>query len=118
MGVVTGQSGRIRVGHDEEGRAVVTNLPPTLPGLFDAFCALHAATIAVIAGGERLAFAELNEEAQRLAHALASGIGIHKGDRVTMAMSTAQSRIVCYMDVLKAGAVDGRANIGRGCSEG
>src|SRR3546814_534343 len=110
MGVVTGEGGRIRVGHDEEGRAVVTNLPPTLPGLFDAFCALHAETIAVIAGGERLAFAELNEEATRPAHALASGFGIHKGDRVAIAMRNAPSWIVCYMAVLKAGAVAALVN--------
>src|SRR3546814_4692263 len=99
MGVVTGQSGRIRVGHDEEGRAVVTNLPPTLPGLFDAFCALHAETIAVIAGGERLAFAELNEEATRLAHALASGFGIHKGDRVAIRSEEHTSELQSLMRI-------------------
>ena len=105
MGVVTGPEGRIRVGHDAEGRAVVTNLPATLPGLFDAFCALHAETLAVIAGEERLTFAQLNAEATRLAHALASGFGIHKGDRVAIAMRNAPGWIVSYMAVLKAGAV-------------
>ncbi|PWG02237.1 AMP-dependent synthetase [Sphingosinicella humi] len=105
MGVVTGPEGRIRVGHDAEGLAVVTNLPATLPGLFDAFCALHAETVAVIAGDERLTFAQLNAEATRLAHALASGFGIHKGDRVAIAMRNAPGWIVSYMAVLKAGAV-------------
>lgn len=105
LGAVTGADGRIRVGHDEEGRTVVTNLPATLPGLFDAFCALYAETVAVIAGEERLTFAELNEEATRLGHALASGFGIHKGDRVAIAMRNAPGWIVSYMAVLKAGAV-------------
>src|SRR3546814_12513814 len=62
-------------------------------------------TIACIPGGWRLAFAEHNEEATLLAHALASGFGIHKGDRVAIAMRKAPSWIVCYMAVLKAGAV-------------
>ncbi|MGZ8999322.1 MAG: AMP-dependent synthetase, partial [Allosphingosinicella sp.] len=46
---VIGPGGRIQIGKDEQGRAIVTNLPPTLPAMFDAFCALHAATEAVIA---------------------------------------------------------------------
>src|SRR3546814_19444559 len=104
MGVVTGQSGRIRVGHDEEGRAVVTNLPPTLPGLFDAFCALHAETIAVIAGGERLAFAELNEEATRLPHSLASGFGLQTADRWGIHLPNAPTLNVCHCADLKPGA--------------
>ena len=41
---VIGPGGRIEIGHDEMGRAIVTNLPPTLPAMFDAFCALHADT--------------------------------------------------------------------------
>ena len=44
---VTGPGGRIQIAEDGEGRKIVTNLPPTLPGLFDAFCALHGATTAV-----------------------------------------------------------------------
>ena len=36
---VTGETGRVQIGRDAEGRAIVANLPPTLPGLFDAFCA-------------------------------------------------------------------------------
>ena len=34
---VIGEGGRIQIGRDAEGRAIVTNLPPTLPMLFDAF---------------------------------------------------------------------------------
>ena len=103
--VVTGPEGRIRVGEDDQGRAIVTNLPPTLPGLFDAFCALHADTVALVADGERLTFAQLNAEATRLAYALASGFGIGKGDRVAIAMRNAPSWIAAYMAVLKAGGV-------------
>jgi len=105
LAAVTGPGGRIQIGRDEEGRAIVANLPPTLPGLFDAFCALHAQTEAVVADGERLTFAQLNEEATRLARKLAGGWGIGKGDRVAIAMRNAPAWIVCYMAVLKTGAI-------------
>jgi acyl-CoA synthetase (AMP-forming)/AMP-acid ligase II len=94
LAAVTGPGGPIQIGRDPQGRAIVTNLPPTLPGLFDAFCALHANTIAVIADGERLTFAELNMQATRLAKVLVGGWGIRKGDRVGLAMRNAPAWIV------------------------
>ncbi|MGS1016707.1 class I adenylate-forming enzyme family protein [Allosphingosinicella humi] len=102
---VTGPDGRIRVGPDARGLATVTNLPATLPAFFDAFCALHADTLAVVAEDERLSFKDLNDWANRLASALATGFGIGKGDRVAIAMRNAPTWIVAYMAVLKAGAV-------------
>jgi long-chain acyl-CoA synthetase len=105
LSVVTGPEGRIRLGKDAEGRAIVTNFPPTLPGLFDAFCALHADKEAVIADGERLTFADLNAHADRLARALVGGFGIGKGDRVAIAMRNAPAWIIVYMAVLKAGGI-------------
>jgi long-chain acyl-CoA synthetase len=105
LAAVTGLDGRIQLGKDPEGRAIVTNLPPTLPGLFDAFCALHAAAVGVIAEGERLTFGELNAQADRLARSLAGGWGIGKGDRIAIAMRNCPSWIVAYMAVLKAGGI-------------
>ncbi len=105
LGAITGSGGRIQIGKDDQGRAVVTNLPPTLPMLFDIFCALHADTVAVIADGERLKFVELNAQASRAAQALVSGWGIGKGDRVGIAMRNAPGWIIAYMAVLKAGGV-------------
>ncbi|HEX8574606.1 MAG TPA: class I adenylate-forming enzyme family protein [Allosphingosinicella sp.] len=102
---VTGPGGRIQLAEDSEGRKIVTNLPPTLPGLFDAFCALHAGTIGVIADGERLTFGQLNEQATLLARALAGGWGVGKGDRVAIAMRNCPAWIVAYMAVLKAGGI-------------
>ncbi|MEA3063993.1 MAG: steroid-24-oyl-CoA synthetase [Sphingomonadales bacterium] len=102
---VTGPGGRIQLGEDAEGRKIVANLPPTLPGMFDAFCALHAGTVAVIADGERLSFSELNEQATRLARALAGGWGVTKGSRVAIAMRNCPAWIVAYMAVLKAGGI-------------
>ncbi|MGZ8335338.1 MAG: class I adenylate-forming enzyme family protein [Allosphingosinicella sp.] len=104
LGKVTGEGGRVHIGRDDEGRAIVTNLPPTLPILFDAFCMLHGATEAVVAGNERLTFAMLNEQATRLARALA-GAGVAKGDRVAIAMRNCPAWIVVWMAVLKAGGI-------------
>jgi acyl-CoA synthetase (AMP-forming)/AMP-acid ligase II len=101
---VIGEGGRIQIGRDAEGRAIVTNLPPTLPMLFDAFCALNAASEAVVAGDERLTFADLDAHATRLARALA-GAGIARGDRVAIAMRNCPAWIVSWMAVLKAGGV-------------
>jgi acyl-CoA synthetase (AMP-forming)/AMP-acid ligase II len=105
MQAVTGPEGRIQLGRDAEGRVIVTNLPATLPAMFDAFCALHAGTIAVIADGERLTFAELNARASRAARALAGSFAVRKGDRVAIAMRNAPAWIVAYMAVLKAGGI-------------
>lgn len=100
---VTGEGGRIQIGKDEAGRAIVTNLPPTLPLLFQAFCALHA-DVELIADEERLTFAELDALSTRLARALA-GSGIAKGDRIAIAMRNCPAWIVAWMAALKAGAI-------------
>jgi acyl-CoA synthetase (AMP-forming)/AMP-acid ligase II len=105
LAAVIGPGGRVQLGEDGQGRKIVTNLPPTLPGLFDAFCALHSGTMAVISGTDRLTFAELNAEANRLAPILAGGWGVGKGDRVAIAMRNCPAWIVTYMAVLKAGGV-------------
>jgi acyl-CoA synthetase (AMP-forming)/AMP-acid ligase II len=96
--------GKVQIGQDGEGRAIVTNLPPTLPMLFDIFCQLNGQIEAVVAGDERLTFADLNVHATRLAQALVAR-GIVKGDRVAIAMRNCPSWIVSYMAALKAGAI-------------
>jgi len=102
---VIGPGGRVQIGRDAQGRAIVTNFPATLPLFFDAFCMLHADTVAVVAGEERLTFSDLNREATRLAGALVGGWRIGKGDRVAIAMRNCPSWIVAYMAALKAGAI-------------
>lgn len=102
---VTGPEGRIQIGEDGNGRAIVTNLPPTLPIFFDAFCSLNGATCGVVAGDERLTYAALNQHAARAARGLAARHEIGKGDRVAIAMRNAPAWIGAYMAVLKAGGV-------------
>ena len=104
LAAVIGPGGRIQIGQDGPGRAIVTNFPATLPGFFDAFCMLHGATTAIVAGEERLTFAELNAQATRLARALV-GRGISKGDRVAIAMRNCPTWVVAYMAAVKAGGI-------------
>src|SRR5687767_4312673 len=102
---VTGEAGMIKFGTDDQGRTYVTNLPPTLPIFFDAFCMINGTAEAVVAEDERLSFADLLARANRLAPILAGGFGIAKGDRVAIAMRNCPSWILTYMAVLKAGGV-------------
>jgi long-chain acyl-CoA synthetase len=101
---VTGPGGRLVIGRDGEGRAVVDNLPDNLPSLFRAFCSLNAQAEAVVCGEERLTFAELDSVSECVAHGLVAR-GILKGDRVGIAMRNCPSWIVSYMAVVKAGGI-------------
>ncbi|MFL6763761.1 MAG: class I adenylate-forming enzyme family protein [Sphingomicrobium sp.] len=101
---VTGPGGRLVIGRDELGRALVTNLPSTLPAFFKAFAALNGANEAVVAGEERLTFADLDRVSERLAHGLVAR-GIAKSDRVAIAMRNCPAWIVTYMAILKAGGI-------------
>ncbi|HET9812012.1 MAG TPA: class I adenylate-forming enzyme family protein [Sphingomicrobium sp.] len=101
---VIGPGGRLVIGRDEKGRAIVENFPATLPGLFESFCSLHGESEALVAGDERLSFADLDRWSDRLARGLVAR-GIHKGDRVGIAMRNCPAWIVAYMAALKAGGV-------------
>ena len=101
---VIGPGGRLIIGEDEQGRAIVTNFPATLPSFFRTFCALNAQAEGIVAGDERLTFADLDAWSERVAHALTSR-GIRKGDRVGIAMRNCPAWVVSYMGVLKAGGV-------------
>jgi steroid-24-oyl-CoA synthetase len=101
---IIGPGGRLVIEQDEQGRAIVANFPPTLPSFFRTFCALYAEAEAVVAGDERLTFADLDRWSEQLAQALAAR-GIGKGDRIGIAMRNCPSWIISYMAILKAGGV-------------
>ena len=101
---VIGPGGRLIIGEDEQGRAIVTNFPATLPSFFRTFCALNAQAEAIVAGEERLTFADLDLWSEKLAHALVSR-GIQKGDRVGIAMRNCPAWVVGYMAIAKAGGI-------------
>ena len=83
LAAVTGPGGRVVLGTDDQGRAVVTNFPATLPMFFKAFCALNGAVEAVVAGTERLTFADLDTWSDRL------GVDRERARRWTIAQTTA-----------------------------
>jgi steroid-24-oyl-CoA synthetase len=101
---VTGPGGRLVIERDELGRAIVGNLPATLPGLFRTFCELNAENEAIVAGDERLTFAELDRISDCVAHGLVAR-GIGKGERVGIAMRNSPAWVVGYMGIVKAGAI-------------
>src|SRR3954451_1843582 len=101
---VIGPGGRLVIGHDELGRAIVENFPATLPHFFRTFCALNAGNEALVAGDERFTFAELDRLSERVAQGLAAR-GIGKGDRVGIAMRNCASWILAYMGLAKAGGI-------------
>ena len=101
---LTGPDGRIVIEQDAQGRAIVGNLPPTLPELFRSFCTLHGTAEAIVAGEERLSFADLDDISEQLAHGLTAR-GIAKGDRVGIAMRNCPAWVVSYMAIVKAGGI-------------
>ncbi len=101
---VVGPGGRLVIGSDEFGRAIVENLPATLPEFFRVFCALNADNEAVVAGDERFTFADLDRLSDRVARGLAMR-GVGKGDRVGIAMRNSPSCILTFMAIVKAGGI-------------
>ena len=101
---VVGPGGRLVIGRDELGRGIVTNFPATLPEVFKTFCSLNGTNEAVVAGDERLTFADLDRISDRLAPGLVAR-GVAKGDRIGIAMRNCPAWIVSYMAIIKAGGV-------------
>jgi acyl-CoA synthetase (AMP-forming)/AMP-acid ligase II len=101
---VIGPGGRLVIERDSQGRAYVANFPGTLPLFFKTFCALNGQVEALVAGDERLTFADLDQWSDRLAKALVSR-GVRKGDRVGIAMRNCPAWIVGFMAAVKAGAI-------------
>ena len=101
---VTGPGGRLVIGRDEQGRAILSNFPATLPEFFRVFCELNAANEALVAGDERFTFADLDRISDRLARKLVAR-GMRKGDRIAIAMRNCPAWVVTYMAILKGGGV-------------
>jgi acyl-CoA synthetase (AMP-forming)/AMP-acid ligase II len=101
---VIGPGGRLIIDKDDQGKAIVANFPATLPSFFRTFCALNAQAEAVVAGDERLTFADLDRWSEQLARALAAR-GLGKGDRIGIAMRNCPAWIVSYMAIAKAGGI-------------
>ncbi|RQP21721.1 non-ribosomal peptide synthetase/type I polyketide synthase [Piscinibacter terrae] len=75
---------------------------PCIHELFEAHAAQAPSAIAVLHGDDRLSYAELNEQANRLAHHLI-GLGIRPEDRVAVCLVRGFEMVVAVLAVLKAG---------------
>jgi long-chain acyl-CoA synthetase len=105
---VTGAGGPAQVATLEQGGLtlpVIAAAPPTLAHYIRHFCAQHGDATFLVAGEERLSFAQTLAEAEAVTRALVAGHGIAKGDRVGIAMRNSPSWIALYMGVVMAGGV-------------
>lgn len=60
--------------------------------------------VALICGARRLTYARLEEDANRLAHAL-RGLGVRSGDRVAVCLENGERAVIAALAAMKAGAV-------------
>jgi len=83
---------------------LIATVPPALPHYFAHYAAEHKDKVFLVAGDERLTFAEVHGEAEKVARALV-GKGLKTGDRVGIAMRNSPSWITLYMGITMAGGV-------------
>ena len=108
IAALTAPDGQLAVTTIERGGRtlpMIAAAPPALPHYFAHFCGLHADATFLVAGEERLTFAEVHGEALKVAASLVDGFGIAKGDRVGIAMRNSPSWIALYMGVTIAGGI-------------
>ncbi|MDR7258471.1 acyl-CoA synthetase (AMP-forming)/AMP-acid ligase II [Sphingomonas sp. BE270] len=83
----------------------ITGVPQTLPPYFAHYCATHADLPFLVAGPERLTFAEVYAVAQGVAKGLIAQHQVTPGDRIGIAMRNSPSWIALYMGIVMAGGV-------------
>ncbi len=93
------------VAFERFGRSLpmLKNAPPTLPVLFEMFCAQHGEAEFLVDGEIRLTFAQTYAAARRVAGGLVAGHKVQKGDRIGIAARNSTNWIIAYMAVLMAG---------------
>ena len=78
--------------------------PPALSYYFAHYCNEHKDATFLVAGDERLTFAQVYEQAQQVARTLVSD-KLQVGDRVGIAMRNSPSWITLYMGIMMAGGI-------------
>ena len=84
---------------------LIASAPPALPHYFAHFAAQHGAATFLVAGAERLTFAQVHEQGQAVARALVAVHGVRPGDRVGIAMRNSPSWIAAYVGIMLAGGI-------------
>ena len=75
-----------------------------LPAFLSAQVALTPERIALVCGGERLSFAELDQRSSRLAAALAL-MGVRPGERVAIYLPNCNEFVLAFIAITKAGGI-------------
>jgi long-chain acyl-CoA synthetase len=92
------------VAHYEDGvPAEITVKDIPVDGLLRAAAERYPDRTALLFFGARTSFAELDRAADRFAHVL-RGMGIEKGDRVSLHLPTSPAFVIAFMGVMRAGA--------------
>jgi long-chain acyl-CoA synthetase len=108
MAALTGEGGPLALGSVDIGGTalpMIATVPPSLPGYFAHYAAEHHDKIFLVSGDERLSFATVYAEAERVARALIAAHGVQKGDRIGIAMRNSPSWIALYMGIIMAGGI-------------
>src|SRR5882672_3487318 len=70
----------------------------------------------IVHAGRRVSYADFDRQTNRAAHALI-GLGVEKGDRVTLALGNSVEYLIAAFGVLKSGAVMHPVNPALGAKE-
>ena len=108
MATLTAPGGNVPLGTTPSRFGVdlpfITAAPPSLVAYMAHFAAEHGDATFLVAGEERLTYAQVHAVAVRVAQGLVAH-GVRKGDRVGIAMRNSPAWIATYMGVLIAGGV-------------
>ena len=108
MATLTGASGMMAIGKTPSrfgvDLPVITAAPASLVAYMAHYASEHAAATFLVAGEERLTFAQVHGVATRVAQGLVAH-GVKPGERVGIAMRNSPAWIATYMGVLIAGGV-------------
>ncbi|MEG3144848.1 class I adenylate-forming enzyme family protein [Sphingomonas sp. RT2P30] len=108
MAALTGAGGPLALGSVDIGGTMmpmIATVPASLPGYFAHYAAEHHDKTFLVSGEERLSFANVYAEAERVARALVAAHGVQKGDRIGIAMRNSPSWIALYMGIIMAGGI-------------
>jgi acyl-CoA synthetase (AMP-forming)/AMP-acid ligase II len=108
MAGLTGAEGPLALGEVTLGGValpIIATVPDALPAYFRHYATEHHDKIFLVAGDERLTFAEVQAVAESVARALVAGFGVQPGDRIGIAMRNSPSWIALYMGIIMAGGI-------------
>lgn len=105
---LTGEQGMFAVkpfARGDRTYPMISTAPPHLAAFFEAMCAMHHDKVFLVDAEQRLTFAQVYAQAQKLAAALLTAQNVKRGDRVAIAARNSACWVVMYMAIIMAGGV-------------